>query len=103
MDNTLVAKVLVALIVVAAVILDWPRAIAGFILGWTVRLNRWPFWVTILGIVAIAAAGELFYSVIGRSAGVSSFGFLAGCVAAGATAVGLLRVARWIAEDVEAP
>ncbi len=45
MDNTLVAKVLVALIVMAAVILDWPRAIAGFILGWTVAAQQ----VAVLG------------------------------------------------------
>lgn len=85
------AKIIVAIITLAAVVLDWPRALAGLAVGYVGRRSGYPRIAIPGGVVAVAGLGELIYPLIGRTAGASWFSFGVGMIAAGATAYGLFR------------
>ena len=103
MDDDIIAKILVAIVVIGAVIFDWPRALAGFAIGFAGRRMRYSWIVIAVGVVLVAAAGEVIYAAIGRTSGMSWGTMTWGLIAAGAGAVGFFRMLGWIANDVEAP
>lgn len=87
-------KIIVVIVTIAAVILDWPRALAGLVVGFAGR--RWTAYPKIaipLGVLIVAALGEVIYPLIGRTAEANMGSFLFGLLAAGITAYGLLS---WI-------
>jgi hypothetical protein len=86
-------KIIGALAVIAAVVFDWPRAIAGVLLGFIVRRSAISSAMAALavGVVAIAGLGELIYPLIGRTASASWGSFTLGLISSGATAYGLFR------------
>ncbi len=79
-------KLFGALLVLLAVVFDWPRALAGLLAGFGVRRMGFGY-----PTVAIAGLGELIYPLIGRTDGPSWNSFIIGLVSAGATAYGLFR------------
>ncbi len=99
----LLAKVVVGLILVAAVVFDWPRALGGALVGLAAWRVGWPYVTIPAGVLIVAGLGELFYRVIGYADALTWTSFSAGVVAAGAGAIGLARLTRWIVNDVEAP
>lgn len=98
MDSDIAAKIIVALVTLAAVVFDWPRALAGLAVGYAGRRSAQPRIVTPLGVVGVAAAGEVLYPIVGRTAGMSSGSFVFGLIAAGAAAYGVHRVLFHIAD-----
>ncbi|NOT71728.1 MAG: hypothetical protein HOP09_10735 [Hyphomicrobium sp.] len=88
-----VGKIFGVIAIIAAVVFDWPRAIAGVLLGFFVRRSAfaYPMIVLIAGVVAIAGIGELIYPLIGRTASANWGSFTLGLVSSGATAYGLFR------------
>jgi hypothetical protein len=86
-----ITKVIAIVIILAAVVLDWPRAVAGLIAGYFLRRSEYPRVVIPLGVVGIAALGEAIYPLIGRTTGASWWSFGIGLISAGATAYGLFR------------
>lgn len=103
MDQGLIAKILAGLAVAAAVVFDWPRAIAGLAVGFAARRVGYPYVTIPAGVALVSGLGEVIYALIGRTAAMSGWGFALGCVAAGATAIGVFWLFRWIAGEVEAP
>ena len=86
-------KLFGALLVLLAVVFDWPRALAGLLAGFGVRRMGfgYPMVAIVVAVVAIAGLGELIYPLIGRTDGPSWNSFIIGLVSAGATAYGLFR------------
>lgn len=93
-------KIIAAIVVLSAVVFDWPRALAGLAVGYMGRKSGYPKLAIPLGVLGVAGIGELIYSLIGRTAGMSWSSFTFGAIAAGATAFGLFRVLWGIAGDV---
>lgn len=91
MDDT-IGKLVAALVLIAAVIFDWPRALAGLAVGYGARRLGYVWTMIPAGVVLVAAVGEVIYPLIGRSDAMSWGGFTLGIIAAGATAVGLFRM-----------
>ena len=95
MDGDVIAKLVAAAVVLAAVVLDWPRALAGLAVGFAARRIAQPLWLTIpAGVIAVSALGEVIYPLIGRTGAMSWGSFTFGLIAAGATAYGLHRALR---------
>lgn len=92
MDSDLATKLIFVLVAVGAVIFDWPRALAGLVVGYAGQRSSSPKLVTSAGVVAVAALGEVIYALIGRTAGMSGPSFLFGLFVAGITAFGLFRI-----------
>lgn len=92
MEDTF-GKIIGALAVLAMVIFDWPRAAAGALLGFLVRRSAiaYPIVGIVIGVVVIAALGELIYPLIGRTTAASWSSFTLGLVSSAATAYGLFR------------
>ncbi len=90
MDDT-VAKLIAAVIVLVAVVIDWPRALGGLAVGYFGRRSGYAIIAIPLGVFAVAVLGELIYPLIGQTNGASMLSFLTGLVSAGATAYGLFR------------
>ena len=69
MEDTF-GKIIGALAVLAAVVFDWPHALAGAIYGFFVRRATfgYPLLALVAGVVVIAGLGELIYPLIGRTA-----------------------------------
>jgi hypothetical protein len=98
MDETF-GKIVAALVIVSAVVFDWPRALAGAVVGFGARRLGYVWTMIPAGVVLVAALGEVIYPLIGRSDAMSWNGFTLGLIAAGATAVGLFRVLLDLARD----
>lgn len=92
MDSDLITKAILALVMISAVVFDWPRALAGLVVGYAGRRSAAPRLVTIAGVIAVSAIGEVIYPLIGRTSHMSSGSFLFGSIAAGVTAFGLFRL-----------
>lgn len=92
MDSDLITKLVIALVMISAVIFDWPRALGGLIVGYAGQRSASPKLVTSVGVVAVSAIGEVIYPLIGRTAHMSSGSFMFGLIAAGITAFGLFRL-----------
>ena len=90
--DELLPKIFAIVLVIAGIIFDWPRAIAGSVLGLAGRYfkRRWLF--LIVGVPLIAGAGEAIYPLIGRTEEMSWASFATGIVVAGVTAYGVFRV-----------
>lgn len=88
-----IAKIVGVLLVIVAVIFDWPRALCGVLFGFFVRRSTiaYPLIVLVAGVVAIAGIGELIYPLIGRTTAASWDSFIIGLISTGATAYGLFR------------
>ena len=103
MDEDIIGKIMFGLVVVAAVVFDWPRALAGSVVGFAGRHMRYHWiWIAI-GAVLVTAAGELIYSIIGRTPGMAWGSFTTGLIASGAGALGVMRLVSYMMGDVEAP
>jgi len=76
-------------LLVAAFVLDWPRALAGVIFGLLSRFLPYATIVVPLGVVLIAAIGEFVYPLIGRTTGPSLPSFVLGIFSVAATASNL--------------
>jgi hypothetical protein len=74
---------------VAAFVLDWPRALAGLFLGAIARFLPFGTIVVPLGVVVIAAMGEYVYPIIGRTPHASRGSFLIGLFSVAGTASSL--------------
>ena len=70
MDDT-IGKLVAALILISAVIFDWPRALAGLAVGYGARRIGYVWTMIPVGVALVAAAGEVIYPIIGRSDGMS--------------------------------
>ena len=92
MEDTF-GKIIGALTVLAAVVFDWPHALAGAIYGFFVRRATfgYPLLALVAGVVVIAGLGELIYPLIGRTAAAIWGSFTLGIISSGATAYGLFR------------
>jgi uncharacterized membrane protein YhaH (DUF805 family) len=73
-------------LLVAAFVLDWPRALAGAIFGLLSRFLPYATIVVPLGVVVIAVIGEFVYPLIGRTEGPSFLSLLLGVFSVAATA-----------------
>jgi hypothetical protein len=81
-------------LMVAAFVLDWPRALVGVIFGIASRFLPYATIMIPLGIVIIATAGEFIYPLIGRTAAPSLPSFLLGLFSVAATASNLYITIR---------
>jgi len=88
--NVIIAVVLMA----AAFILDWPRALAGLVFGAICRFLPYGTIIVPLGVIAISAAAEFIYPVIGRSSGPSAASFVLGLFSVAGTASTLYITVR---------
>lgn len=79
-------------LVIAAVVYDWPRALAGLIIGVGVRRIGRPWVLIPIGVVLAAAAGEFAYKLVGYAHEPSWKSFGLGVAVAGVCAFGLHRV-----------
>ncbi len=81
------------IVLLIIVVFDWPRALAGFIIGVGARQIGRPWLIIPVGVVLVAGGGELVYQMIGRGQGHPSWqSFGLGVVVAGACAYGLHRM-----------
>jgi hypothetical protein len=92
MDSDGITRLVIALVMIAAVVFDWPRALAGLAVGYAGQRSASPKLVTTAGVVAVSAIGEVIYPLIGRTAHMSGGSFMFGLIAAGITAFGLFRL-----------
>ena len=81
-------------LMVAAFVLDWPRALAGVIFGILSRFLPYATIVVPLGVVVVAIAGEVIYPMVGRTAGPSLWSFALGLFSVAATASNLYITIR---------
>ncbi len=102
-SEDLLAKAIVAVILIAAVVFDWPRALGGALVGLAAWRVGSPYLTIPLGVLLVSGLGELVYRAAGYADALSWPSFWAGIVAAGAGAIGVSRLSRWIMNDVEAP
>lgn len=86
--------VLSAGLLIAAFVLDWPRALAGVIFGLLSRFLPYATIVVPLGVIIIAAVGEFVYPLIGRTTGASFASFALGLFSVAATASNLYITIR---------
>jgi hypothetical protein len=83
-----------AVLLIAAFVLDWPRALAGLAFG---AISRYLPYATILvpiGVILIAAAGEFLYPLIGRESEPTLGSFCLGLFSVAATASNLYITMR---------
>lgn len=80
------------LLLLVVVVFDWPRAVAGFVIGIGARQIGRPWLIIPIGVFLVAAAGELLYPLFGRGNGPSWQSFSIGLLVAGACAYGLHRL-----------
>jgi len=81
-------------LMVAAFVLDWPRALAGVIFGLLSRFLPYATIVVPIGVIVIAAAGEILYPLFDRTSGASLSSFALGLFSVAATASNLYITIR---------
>jgi len=86
--------VIAVAVTIAALIIDWPRALVGLVLGAIGRFVPYGTVVLPIGIVPIAALGEFVYPAIGRTTEPSLGSFAIGLISVGATASSLYVTIR---------
>lgn len=91
MDEILPTLIGIILLLVT-VVLDWPRAVAGMIIGVGARRIGRPWMLIPIGAVVVAGAGELVYAHFGRGGAPSWQSFSVGLIVAVVCAFGLHRV-----------
>lgn len=91
MDD-IATKLIALAVLIMAVIYDWPRALAGTVVGFVARRTGYAWiWIPV-GVVLVSVLGEVIYPLVGFSDGMSWNGFYWGILAAGVTAIGVFRV-----------
>lgn len=93
--DQLLPRLLLVVAIVAAVVFDWPRAVAGAVVGFAARWipsRVHPFVVGVAGVVVVAGAAELVYPLFWRSYQASLEGLAGGLAVAGMCAFGLSRL-----------
>lgn len=103
MDDNLFGKIIAAVLIISAIIFDWPRALAGAVAGYGSRRMGYLYVRIPIIAVVVSALGEAIYALIGRTGGITWDGFILGCLVAGFAALGLTRMLSWLINDVEAP
>ena len=83
-----------AAFMVAAFIIDWPRALAGLALGFICRFLPYGTILIPVGVVLVSAAAEIFYSWSGRAEEPHFWGFFVGLFAVAGTASSLYITIR---------
>jgi hypothetical protein len=83
-----------AVFIIAAIIVDWPRALAGLALGAICRFLPYATLVVPIGIITIAAAGEYLYPMIGRTVEPTLGSFALGVFSVAGTASSLYITIR---------
>jgi hypothetical protein len=73
-------------LMIAAFVVDWPRALAGLAFGAISRYLPYGTIVVPTGVIILAAAGEFIYPEIGRTAHPSLSSFAIGLFSVAATA-----------------
>jgi hypothetical protein len=81
-------------LLIAAFVLDWPRALVGVVFGLVSRFLPYATIVVPAGVVIIAAVGEFVYPLIGRTTGPSFASFALGLFSVAATASNLYITIR---------
>jgi hypothetical protein len=97
-DET-VFKIIIGIALIIAIFLDWPRALAGALVGFVGRRLKQPWWMVLVGVVLVAALGEFIYAAIGRTSGMSWGTFNYGVLIAGACALGLMRFVGYMFDN----
>lgn len=84
--------ILAAVAMTGALFIDWPRALAGFLVGW-IGLNV-PYATIFVPctVLVVAALGEQVSPHLGLAHGPSWFSFAGGLVATGAAAMGFFAI-----------
>lgn len=85
------AALILIVVTIGALIYDWPRALAGLVVGLVARRTRRRFLSTSLGALGVAAAGEGIYAVTGRGGAPSLLSFGIGLFVAAVCAFGALK------------
>ncbi len=83
-----------AIFAIAAFIIDWPRALAGLVLGGICRFLPYGTIVIPLGVVLVSALAELLYPWFGRTAEPHFSTFILGLFAVAGTACSLYITIR---------
>ena len=81
-------------LMVAAFVLDWPRAIAGVIFGLLGRFLPYATIIVPLGVVILAIGGGFIYPLVGRTGAPSLSSFALGLFSVAATASNLYITIR---------
>jgi hypothetical protein len=81
-------------LLIAAFVLDWPRALVGVIFGLLSRFLPYATIVVPVGVVIIAAVGEFIYPLIGRTTEATLPSFVLGLFSVAATASNLYITIR---------
>ncbi len=97
--DELAVKILAVVALIVAIVFDWPRALAGALVGLAGRWMRRPWLVIPVGVVAVAGIGELIYGLIGRGGSPSWPSFSSGFLISGICAMGVFAAIRNILAD----
>lgn len=82
------------LVMIAAAVVDWPRALAGLVWGAICIFIPFGTMVVPVGIIAISAAAEFAYVFLGRTEHATWTGFFTGMFSVAGTASGLYITIR---------
>jgi hypothetical protein len=83
-----------AAFMIMAFIVDWPRALAGLVLGAICRFLPYGTLLIPTGVILVSAAAEFLYPWFGRTTEPHFWNFLVGLFAVGGTASGLYVTIR---------
>jgi hypothetical protein len=83
-----------AAFMIMAFIIDWPRALAGLVLGAVCRFLPYGTIVVPLGVILVSAAAEFLYPLLGRTTEPHFWNFLVGLFAVAGTASSLYITIR---------
>jgi hypothetical protein len=89
MDD-LLAKIIGGIALLIMLFFDWPRAIAGSVLGLVARNFGRPWIVIPIGVIVIAGLGELIYSAVGFREAMTRDGFILGLVTSSVTSLAVM-------------
>lgn len=92
-------KILAVVALIVAILFDWPRALAGAVVGLAGRWMRRRWLIIPAGVVVVAGAGELIYGLVGRGGSPSWSSFSAGLLISGICAMGVFAAIRSILSD----
>ena len=97
--DELAVKILAIVALIVAIVFDWPRALAGALVGLAGRWMRRPWLVIPIGVLAVAGIGELIYGLLGRAGSPGWPSFSAGLLISGICAMGVFAAIRSILTD----
>ncbi len=85
---------LAAMMSLLAFMIDWPRAVAGLVLGAVCRFLPYGTILVPVGVLLVSALAELLYPLFGRTAEPHFWSFFAGLFAVAGTASSLFITIR---------